>query len=131
MITMRRVVTTVLAAAAVAALVVAFSGPPRQGNPRPAAVESVYPEGGDLDLHQVRVMADLASGYTGMLRIDGEEVVADDVQFVDALNQLILKPQPDSRFAHLEAGRHRVTVVYWPIGEPDRKSSYTWSFSLH
>ena len=95
-------------------------------------MEAVYPQGGDLDLRQVTILADLAPGYTGGLLIDGREVVEDDLQHVDALNQVILKPQPDSDFRTLSPGRHCATVLYRRTGQPpDEALPYRWCFSLH
>jgi hypothetical protein len=129
----KRLIMGILAAIGVGGVVFAFSAPTHlQGTGRPAAVEGVSPEGGDLDLRQITVSADLAPGYTGYLKLDGEEIPADDVQFVDALNQLTLKPQPDSKYRELQPGFHCADVVYWPFGSSrDAGSTYEWCFNLH
>jgi hypothetical protein len=124
---------TLVAAAAVGGLVFAFSGP-TEGDKKnlPLGVESVFPVSGNLELRQVAIVADLAPGYTGYLAIDGYEVPEDDVQFVDALNTLTLKPGPGSDFATLEPGSHCATVFYRQIGQPRTNStSYRWCFRLH
>ena len=130
---LRRVIMSLIAALAVGGLVFAFSGPTQDGDrDLPPAVEAVFPVGGNLELRQVSVVADLAPGYTGYLAIDGNEVPEDDVQFVDALNTLTLRPQPGSDFATLEAGSHCATVFYRRIGTPRANSSaYRWCFRLH
>lgn len=130
---LRRIVMTVIAAAAVGGIVFAFSGPTMDDGPsRPPAVESVFPVGGNLELRQTAIYADLAPGYTGYLVIDGNEVPEDDVQFVDALNTLTLKPGPGSDFTTLEPGSHCATVFYRQIGQPRTNSaSYQWCFKLH
>ena len=90
------------------------------------------PAGGNLDLRQVTVSADLAPGYTGYLTMDGIEIARDDLQYVDALNSITLRPQPDSDWRTLQPGSHCASVVYWPLGQTrDSGSSYTWCFSLH
>ncbi|MEA2844691.1 MAG: hypothetical protein QOJ69_2362 [Actinomycetota bacterium] len=130
----KRIVMTLIAAVAVGGLVYAFSGPTQSDapGPPPAGVESVTPAGGDLDLRQVTIAADLAPGYTGYLLLDGVEVPRDDLQIVDALNTITLKPLPDSDYEVLEPSRHCATVVYRRIGEPESdSSSYQWCFSLH
>ncbi len=129
----RRIVLSVLVATAIGLLVYVATEPsPDDGPPLPEAVESVSPERGDLDLRQVTVAADLAPGYTGYLLMDGVEVPADDLQVVDALNQVILRPTADSDYRVLRPGRHCATVVYRRIGERlDQSSSYRWCFSLH
>jgi hypothetical protein len=129
----RRLIMTLIAAAAVGGVVFAFSGPTTDSGPnRPEPVQAVFPVGGNLELRQVAIFADLAPGYTGYLAIDGNEVPEDDVQFVDALNTLTLKPGPGSDFATLDAGNHCATVFYRPIGQPRTSSaSYRWCFRLH
>jgi hypothetical protein len=125
---------TVIAAAAVGGLVYVASES-ETSNPealRPPEVEAVTPAGGDLDLRQVTISADLAPGFTGYLELDGVEIPADDLQIVDALNQIILKPGSDSDYAELSPGSHCASVVYRPIAQPEeRPRSYQWCFSLH
>ena len=123
----------ILAALAAGGIVFAFSAPSHKPtNARPAAVESVSPEGGDLDLKQITLSADLAPGYTGYLMLDGVEVPEDDLQRVDALNTVTLRPQPDSEYRELQPGPHCASVVYWLIGQSrDDGTSYQWCFSLH
>jgi hypothetical protein len=130
---LRRLIMTLIAAAAVGGLVFAFSAP-TEGDKKnlPPGVESVFPVSGNLELRQVSIVADLQPGYTGYLAIDGNEVPEDDVQFVDALNTLTLKPGPGSDFATLEPGSHCATVFYRQIGQPRTNStSYRWCFRLH
>jgi hypothetical protein len=124
---------TLIAALAVGLLVFAFSGPSGDSGPaKPEAIQSVFPVPGNLELRQVFITADLAPGYTGYLAIDGAEVPEDDVQFVDALNTLTLKPGPGSDFEQLEPGSHCATVFYRQIGQPRTNSaSYRWCFRLH
>ncbi len=122
-----------IAAAAIGGIVYTFSAPTRQAPAQfPAAVEAVSPAGGDLDLRQVTISADLAAGYTGYLTLDGVEVPEDDLHRVDALNTVTLRPQPDSDYLQLQPGPHCAGVVYWPIGRPrDEGSTYRWCFRLH
>jgi hypothetical protein len=129
----RRIVLSLIVAAAVAGLVFAFTAPdPREEQPKPDAVERVFPQPGDRDLRQTTIVADLAPGYTGYLLIDGVEVPLDDIQFVDALNTVTLEPTEESDFRQLDSGTHCVTVVYRRIGQPrDQSNSYRWCFSVH
>ncbi len=124
---------SLIVAAAVAGLVFVFTAPdPKEDEPLPDAIQAVFPEPGDRDLRQTTIFADLAPGYTGYLEIDGVEVPMDDIQFVDALNTVTLKPTEDSDFRQLDSGRHCATVVYRRIGQPrDQSSSYRWCFSVH
>lgn len=129
----RRILMTLVAAVAVGGFAFVFSEPKQELIPdRPPEVEAVYPAGGNLDLRQVTVVADLAPGYTGYLLFDGVEVPLDDIQFVDALNTVTLRPQPGSDYEALRPGPHCVTVVYRPIGKPATESdNYRWCFRLH
>ncbi len=130
---LRRLIMTLIAAAAVGGIVFAFSGPTGdKTTSKPAGIESVFPEGGNLDLRQVTIVADLAPGYTGYLAIDGTEVPEDEIQIVPALNTVTLRPQPGSDFETLEPGSHCATVFYRRIGEPRTSSAaYRWCFRLH
>lgn len=129
----RTLVMTAIAVAALAGIVVAFSAPTQDAiGPKPAQVEAVYPQGGDLDLRQSTIVADLAPGYTGYLALDDVEIPEDDLQRVDALNTITLKPTEGSDYSQLAPGRHCATVFYWPIGETrDSASSFRWCFRLH
>ena len=130
---LRRLIMTLIAAAAVGGIVFAFSGPTQEDGPaQPDAIESVFPLPGNLELRQVKITADLVTGYTGYLAIDGVEVPDDEVQFVSALNTVTLQPGPDSEFATFEPGSHCATVFYRRIGQPRANStSYRWCFRLH
>ena len=123
----------ILAAVAIGGIFFVFSGPPRKQPGLPTAVEAVSPAGGDLDLRQITISADLAPGYQGFLTLDGVEIPQDDVQFVLALNTLTLKPQPGSDFTKIQPGRHCASVVYWFIGQSreDGTNTYQWCFNLH
>ena len=128
----RRIVMTLILAVAIAGFLFVFTAPKQRVPGRPAAIEAVYPEGGNLDLRQVAIYADLVPGYTGYLLLDGKEVPRDDLQIVDALSTVTLRPQPGSDYSQLAPGPHRATIVYHRMGEPESASeSYTWSFSLH
>jgi hypothetical protein len=130
---LRRLIMTLIAAAAVGGLVFAFSGPTLTDPTNlPPAVEAVFPRPGNLELRQAQIFADLAPGYTGYLSINGNEVPEDDVQFVPALNTLTLRPGPGSDFTTLSEGSHCATVFYRQIGQPRANSTaYRWCFRLH
>ncbi|MGH9189031.1 MAG: hypothetical protein ACRD0Q_03220 [Acidimicrobiales bacterium] len=129
---MRKIVMSLIGAAALGGFIFVFTAPKPTNRQRPPAIESVFPEGGNLDLRQVSIYADLVPGYTGYLLLDGKEVPRDDLRIVDALNTVTLKPQADSDYAQLQPGPHCATIVYRRIGEPESaSSSYGWCFSLH
>jgi hypothetical protein len=124
---------TLIAAVAVAGFIFAFSAPEEEeAGPLPPAVERVSPEGGNLDLRQITIAADLAPGFTGYLLLDGVEVPRDDLQIVPALNSITLVPLVGSDFEDLQPGPHCATVVYHRIGQPETSSDqFRWCFRLH
>lgn len=131
---LRRAVMGLVVAVALGGFFYVFTGPTDLGidQQTAGAVERVTPSGGNLDLRQVSISADLAPGYTGYLMLDGIEVAEDDLRRVEALNQVFLAPQPDSRWAELEPGPRQAAVVYWRIGESrDTAEVFEWRFSLH
>ncbi len=129
----RRIVLSVLVAIAIAALWYVVTEPTADDEaPLPAAVEAVSPEPGAQNLRQTTIVADLAAGYTGYLLMDGVEVPRDDLQIVDALGQVILRPTEDSDYRVLAPGPHCATVVYRRIGEDvNQSNTYRWCFSVH
>lgn len=129
----RRIVMTLIAAVAVAGFVFVFTSPKQDDLGKlPEVIESVSPPGGNLDLRQVTISADLKPGYTGFLLLDGVEVPRDELVVVDALNSVTFRPPPESDYYQLEPGPHCATVVYRRFGEvEDASSRYRWCFSLH
>jgi hypothetical protein len=130
----RRIIMTLIAAVAVGGFIFAFSGPKQETvGQLPPAVERVSPPGGDLDLRQTTIAADLAPGYTGYLLLDGVEVPRDDLVIVLALNSITLMPQPGSDYEALQPGPHCATVVYNLIGQPETSPAgrFQWCFKLH
>ncbi len=124
---------SVLVAAAIGGLWWVATAPQDSDGPAlPAAVEAVSPQGGGLDLRQATIAADLAPGYTGYLMLDGVEVPDDDLQRVDALNSVTLRPTIDSDYLELAPGQHCASVVYRRIGDPlETSESFRWCFKLH
>ena len=131
--TARRIVISIVAAFAVALLWWGFqSADTSQPKIHSAAIESVSPTPGDLDLRQVELSADLAPGYTGILYLDGAEIPGDDIQTVAATNRISLRPVADSPYRQLSPGRHCATVEYWPITTGrGQANQYRWCFNLH
>lgn len=118
----------------------------------PTFIESVDPVPDAVQIpNQSNVFVDLASGYTGVLVIDGVEL---DTQNVDELGRLDVEPgqqielppvtiyEPGNAtltFAPNAAapidqfvdGEHTVQVIYWRVDEGrQRARSFTWSFNV-
>jgi hypothetical protein len=110
-----------------------------------AAVERAIPSPGSLVLRQSTVGVDLAPGYRGVLVIDGQEIptydlvggeesatgAVFDAQFDPAQNTVYFTPREGSTIEKFAPGEHRVTAVFWKIGETRNNArSVTWSFKV-
>ena len=132
--TLRRIVISLLIAVGVGGLILAFSEaesePPTVTVP---GVESVSPRPGTFALRQDRVIADLQTGFEGVLQIDGVEIPEDQLQRTTELGIVSFAPGPEKEFEQLAPGRHRARVVFWPIseGRGDSNRTYDWVFNVH
>lgn len=119
-----------------------------EGVDRPPEIESVAPvENAVQVLQQDRVVVDLEFGYEAELIIDGIRLETTSIGQVevepgqqldiadaptaifDPGNAIIsFQPSEDAAITEFTQGRHQVRVEYWPIDEPDNRSSYNWSF---
>lgn len=133
-VTLRRVVISLLVAVGVAGLLIAFS----EGKSEPPVVtvpgvESVAPRPNTLALRQDRVIADLQNGFDGVLQIDGTEIPDDQLQRTIELGIVSFAPGPEKEFEELAPGRHRARVIFWSVadgrGKDDR--TYEWFFNVH
>lgn len=108
-------------------------------SPVPDAVQA--PPSGAIEV-------DLASGYTGVLTIDGHELQTVDISQIEKEpgSQLSLPavtiyepgnatlrflPSDDSPIPPFEPGTHSVILRYWPaVAGPQRSATYAWSFNV-
>jgi hypothetical protein len=117
----------------------------------PPGIERVLPMPGALVLRQSQVGADLASGYRGVLIIDGQEIPTQDAQvpgppnssgnndpavnydavFDLAQNTVLFLPRQGATIEEFAPGEHQVTVVYWKLDESrDNAQSFSWKFNV-
>jgi len=132
-ITPRRIVISLLLAASLVGLAWAFAtNPPDNDVAFVSGVEQVFPPEGGLEVRQVRIGVDLGPGYTGVLQIDDVEIPEDQLERVDALNQVFYTPGTDKETGRLAPGRHCATAVFW-LSTEGRASARTheWCFSVH
>ena len=134
-VTVRRVVISVILAGCVVALVWAFSqtrlAPVRPTYSDPA-VRQLFPEPGDHVLRQERVGVTLDSAFTGVLQVNGVEVPEDETERVAGLNQIFFTPGPDKTVESLEADRNCVAVVLWRYDQTrDQSRRFAWCFYAH
>jgi hypothetical protein len=136
LITPRRVVISILVAAALGMFGWAFAS----GRDTPAvrvtdpAVESAQPAQGDLALRQSRIGVDLATGYTATLSIDGTPIPDDQIERVVGLDQYYYTPGPGTVTGQLAPGRHCAAADITKLGlngAQPQTHTYRWCFSLH
>lgn len=118
----------------------------------PTFVESVEPVPEAVQvLNQSNVFVDLATGYTGVLVIDGVELETRDVDelgrvdvepgqqidlppvtiFEPGNSTLTFTPTAGAPISQFVDGDHTVEVVYWRLDEGrQRARSFTWTFTV-
>jgi hypothetical protein len=100
---------------------------------------------------QSNVFVDLASGYTGVLVIDGVEIETVSVEDVGDIQvqpgqqidlpsvtiyepgnaTLTFAPSQDAAITQFSEGQHTAQVIYWKVDESRLRSrSYTWTFQV-
>jgi len=111
------------------------------------AIERVLPLPGALVLRQSQVGADLATGYRGVLIIDGQEIPTQDAQapgaanndvavnydavFDLAQNTVLFLPRQGATIEEFAPGDHQATIVYWKLDEGrDRAKTFAWKFKV-
>jgi hypothetical protein len=128
-------------------LAVGITGDERAG--LPDTIEEVEPVPDAVQvLGQTRVFVDLATGYTGVLVIDGIELETVDIQryatqragqqvdlppvtiFEGGNNTLTFIPNDAAPIDRFSSGLHRVQVIYWEIDVGrERARSFSWFFN--
>ncbi|MAT06950.1 MAG: hypothetical protein CL424_18105 [Acidimicrobiaceae bacterium] len=131
-------------------LMIGVTGDDRAG--LPPLIEEVNPvPQAEQALSQTSVFVDLASGYTGVLVIDGVELPTVDVSAVadDEVEPgqqvslpaatvyepgnatLSFTPTEAAAITEFDEGEHQVTVLYWALDEtPQQARRFTWTFNV-
>lgn len=111
------------------------------------AIERVLPLPGALVLRQSQIGADLATGYRGVLIIDGQEIPTQDAQatgdansdvtvnydavFDLAQNTVLFLPRQGATIEQFAPGDHQATIVYWKLDESrDQAKTFSWTFKV-
>jgi hypothetical protein len=131
---LRRIVTTLLLAAALFGFFYAFTRPTDKQQPaiRDVAVRHVEPPPGDRVLRQTEIAIDLAAGYTCVLTIDGIRIPEDQVDHIVGLNRFSFTPGKDKAIEELRAGRLGAKAELWDTTIPDAPHrTYSWNFEVH
>jgi hypothetical protein len=133
--TRRRVVVSVLLAAAAVGTVYAFTlheepEPLRFANP---AVRTVYPKPGERVLRQTTVFVELAAGHDVRdIVIQGTAVQRRDLEVIPGLNRFGYTPGEGKVIEELEPERTCPTVEFVDTSVADSPlQSFSWCFSLH
>src|SRR3954469_183417 len=136
-ITVRKVVISLLLALAVAGFGFAFASgrDPQKPTQIDPAVERTEPEPGALALRQSRIGVDILPGFTAELSIDGVIIPDDQIEKVRGLDQYWSTPGPGTETGQLAPGRHCAAVKLTKVGEngapPETGTAKAWCFSLH
>jgi hypothetical protein len=131
-------------------LVIGVTGDERSN--LPSLVESVDPAVEAVQvLRQTRVFVDLATGYTGVLVIDGLEIETINVDqfserraepgqqvdlppvtiFESGNSTLSFAPGDGAPIESFTNGEHQAQVIYWSVDEGRQRSrSFTWTFNV-
>jgi len=160
----RRVLVSLLAVFALGLIVLGFTrastGDPNDKITDPA-IEALYPlPDSPVVPPQSQIVADLAAGYRGEMKLDGQLLSTQDLQpttgvpgdapvatlppntadvvFDNALNTLTFTPREGTSVdeflvdGQLPSGDHVVTLMYWPIEQgPDGARTFSWHFTVN
>ena len=94
-------------------------------------VVQLIPNDGDKVLQQAQVGIRLADGYTGSLTANGVPVPDDQVDRVQALNEVLFQPGDGKIIDAWPAGKNCIVATYWKFETgPSQSSTHTWCFSV-
>lgn len=133
-VTPYRVGVSLLLAAACAALYIAATS---AKDPEPTIVNankvvSVSPTEGSTALRQSRIVAQLKSGYVGVLIVDGREIPEDQLDHLEGSSFVGYTPGAGTETGTLEPGPRCASVVFWKT-ELTRATAETfrWCWTVH
>ena len=99
-----------------------------------AAVEQLVPDDGSPGvLRQAEIGIDLATGWTGILTINGVEIPEDQLRRNDPLNQVFFQPGEGKEIEQLAPGTVVAVATIWrPVAGETRDDARTvvWRFRV-
>ncbi|HEY8523749.1 MAG TPA: hypothetical protein VIL48_02215 [Acidimicrobiales bacterium] len=95
-------------------------------------VERLIPGRNDQVLAQAPIGIDLATGWSGVLVVNGTEIPEDELDITRELGLIQFTPQEGGTVEELRAGRNCVTAIVWPLSEGRTNGSRTiqWCFEV-
>jgi hypothetical protein len=133
----------ILAAALLAAAIAAFVGayltfaqgeddPVLRSGGQDEYVEALMPDRNSQVPQQTTVGIDLATGWTGVLVIDGVEIPEDELNVTQELGLVQYTPADGRAVEQLEGGRNCVTAIVWPLSEGRERGAHNveWCFDV-
>ena len=133
LVTVPRVVMSVLLALAGAGLYVAFTlrEDPTPAAGRPPQVKTVSPEPGSLQLRQTEIFVELTAAYTGSLTVNGVRIPEDQLQVIRGLNRYSFTPGAGREISELPPGPTCAIIEYQRVGDTGSSpGSYRWCFTV-
>jgi hypothetical protein len=95
-------------------------------------VEALIPARDSQVPQQSRVGIDLATGWTGVLVVNGVEVPEDELDVTPELGMVEFTPAEGRAVEQLEGGRNCVTAIVWPLseGRTEGAENVQWCFEV-
>ncbi len=96
-------------------------------------LEAVQPVNqAEAQARQIAVMADLATGYDGVLTINDVAIPTNQLEQDDGNNRLTFRPGPGKVLTELNSRRNCASVQYWLISEGPSTAgpAYRWCFNV-
>jgi len=132
-VTLPRVVMSVLLAFSAAAMYVAFTEHDESPNPRlrPQAIRAVSPQPATLQLRQTEIFVELSPEFTGALTVNGKPIPDDQLDVIKGLNRYAFTPGKNKEIESLPPGRACAVVDYTPVdGSAATAGTYRWCFNV-
>lgn len=131
-VTLPRVVMSVLLAFAVASMYVAFNEHDDSPNPRlrPQAIRAVSPLPASLQLRQTEIFVELAPPFRGALTVNGTPVPDDQLDIIEGLNRYAFTPGEGKEIEALPPGRACAVVDYTSADPSAPGGTYRWCFNV-
>jgi hypothetical protein len=125
------VVVALLAVVNLGVILLANADTSVDGRPSlPSDIEAISPERGELVGLVDDISVNLADSYTGVLKVNGQEIPEDQLDRVPELGIITFRPGPGKDITRLRTGDNLVEVLYWPRTKdrPENPAHFGWRF---